>query len=119
MSIWSSGRPRNMTKVDFALRFEHWIEPEPNTGCWLWIGANTGRAKRPNHVYGLSWDGERRGLAHRFVYQYYNGPVDPRLHFDHKCLQTLCVNPRHCEPVTRKENERRRHVRTIQIPWRV
>lgn len=69
--------------------------PEPNSGCWLWIGsyAKTG--------YGMV----NTYLAHRVIYQALVGPIpESTPHLDHLCRVRCCVNPAHLEPVTPKEN---------------
>ena len=43
-------------------RFTALVQPKPNTGCWLWVGAMS-----PNG-YGQIWNGERVVPAHRFSY---------------------------------------------------
>lgn len=72
--------------------------------CWLWTGA--------------SWLSKQTGLrsgsfhsvhvdeckAHRAAYVLLVGPIPEGLTLDHKCRQTLCVNPDHLEPVSRREN---------------
>src|SRR5215472_3902989 len=77
------------------------ISPEPNSGCWLWAGAKTGS----KGSYGLTrgFNQEKIG-AHKFVYEFYNGPVPVGLELDHKCRVRFCVNPEHLEPVTHQEN---------------
>ena len=77
--------------------WEHSI-PEPNSGCWIWLGtANQwgyGRVQRLG----------KRTVAHRASYELACGPVPEGLELDHKCRVRLCVNPAHLEPVTRLEN---------------
>lgn len=68
------------------------------TCCWIWKG------ERSAHGYGL-YGGK---FAHRFVYEWLVGPVPKGIHLDHRCRQRGCVNPGHLEPVTPKENARRR-----------
>jgi hypothetical protein len=46
--------------------------------------------------------------AHRVVYETLAGPVPDGLELDHLCRQKACVNPQHLEPVTHRENMRRR-----------
>lgn len=85
-------------------RFWKKVSPEPNSGCWLWIGAcdktGYGRivAARPNRV---------SMAAHRMSYEALIGKFDKSLDIDHLCRVRCCVNPDHLEPVTRQENLRR------------
>lgn len=77
--------------------------PEPNTGCWLWIG------NRMRNGYGTTNVRVSRGkhavqLAHRIVWEAHRGAVPDGLQLDHLCRVRSCVNPWHLEPVTRKEN---------------
>lgn len=78
--------------------------PEPNSGCWLWIGAmhegGYGRVRYHNRTL----------PAHRVSYMVHVGPIPGGLVIDHKCRVRCCVNPDHLEPVTRKENMRRAKV---------
>ena len=75
--------------------------------CWMWIGrtvpSNEGKSE-----YGQCWDGERTVYAHRFAYELLVGQIPEGLTLDHVkdrgCTSTLCVNPAHLEPVTRKVN---------------
>ncbi len=72
--------------------------PEPNSGCWLWLGkvADTG--------YGKASLAGREVYAHRLFYETHVGPILPGLTLDHLCRVRLCVNPAHMEPVTRAQN---------------
>ena len=84
-------------------RFMLYVHAEPNTGCWLWAGADDGR-----HGYGrFRHHGLGTPQAHRVSYILHKGPVPDGLTLDHKCRQRACVNPDHLEPVTRIENIRR------------
>lgn len=84
-----------------------WIEskiiPEPMSGCWLWMNALDG------HGYGRLRLGRHKTLAqcysaHRFVYEFYNGPIPDDLVIDHLCRNHCCVNPDHMEIVTHQIN---------------
>lgn len=74
-----------------------------DNGCWLWTGAKVPKG------YGVA---QRRGfkstMIHRLVYEKMVGPVPEDLQLDHLCLNRLCVNPDHLEPVTNRENSIRR-----------
>jgi hypothetical protein len=79
-------------------RFEKYYMPEPNSGCWIWFGAE--RAG-----YGVLT--ERRGkvwLAHRLSYIFFKGEIPIGKVLDHLCRNTYCVNPAHLEAVTLREN---------------
>lgn len=75
------------------------VSPEPMSGCWLWLGSDTGTSG-----YGVVWGGTRMLLAHRASYEIHVGPIPDGLELDHRCRVHCCVNPRHLEPVTRREN---------------
>lgn len=67
--------------------------------CWRWMGSAT------TVGYGQMWvDRGRTTLAHRYSYETMVGPVPDGLHLDHLCMNKLCVNPAHLEPVTPREN---------------
>jgi hypothetical protein len=70
--------------------------------CWPWIGAKTYRG------YGAFWDGKKHSNGHRYSYELHSGVEIPDgMQIDHLCRVTYCVNPKHLELVTRKENMRR------------
>ncbi len=71
--------------------------PEPNTGCWLWLGYVN------NQGYGVIGK-KHKQRAHRLVYECLVGPIPSGLQLDHKCRVRSCVNPDHLEPVTNREN---------------
>lgn len=77
------------------------IEPEPNSGCWLYTG------KRVPYGYGVVQINGRYSSAHRVLYERLVGPVAAGLELDHLCRVPPCVNPQHLEPVTHAENLRR------------
>ena len=79
------------------------ISPEPNSGCWLWTAAIN------EHGYGTLRLGRHKGktqnyLAHRFTFEFYNGPILDGSILDHTCRQRACVNPDHLEAVTHRVN---------------
>ncbi len=82
-------------------RFESKIMPEPNSGCWLWLGSLT------HNGYGSIWANGRLKRAPRVSYELHVGIIPHGLEIDHLCRVRCCVNPDHLEAVTRKENARR------------
>lgn len=72
------------------------------SGCVEWTAART------YNGYGRFTLGHGRSVpAHRFAYEQFVGPVPDGMEMDHLCRNPACVNPKHLEPVTRKENVRR------------
>jgi len=88
------GRP--VPQID---RFLPKVFVDWNTNCWEW------RASLNNKGYGvLGVRGSKVGLAHRFAYEHYIGPIPVGFDLDHLCKNTRCVNPHHLEPVTHRIN---------------
>jgi hypothetical protein len=84
-----------------SVNFERNFIPEPNSGCWLWLGYSS------NGRYGHIKSKGKRIPAARFSFELYRGPIPPGFVLDHLCKTTFCVNPAHLEPVTQLENMRR------------
>lgn len=76
------------------------IEYEPNTGCHIWTGDRT------RYGHGVIRYKGRRCAAHRVLYEMEVGPITERT-LDHLCRQKACVNVKHLEPVTLRENIKR------------
>lgn len=81
-----------------AQRFKKYVEPEPNSGCWLWSGLINPSGYGRISVNGRMW------LAHRWGYEYFRHPIADGLQLDHLCRVRSCVNPFHLRPVTTREN---------------
>ena len=79
-------------------RFWDKVIPEPNSGCWIWLGCNNGKG------YGKFWIEGRKTYSHIISYVYLVDSYAEGLDLDHKCRNRICCNPDHLEPVTRKIN---------------
>lgn len=64
-------------------------------GCIEWNGA------LDQDGYGRVGDWE---MAHRVAYESERGPIPAGLQIDHLCRNRRCVNTKHLEAVTRREN---------------
>ena len=84
-------------------RFFSFVDKTPT--CWLWTGPTTGKSG-----YGRFWVGNQGFQAHRYIYEQLIDLIPKNLQLDHLCRVRLCVNPKHLEPVTGRENQSRGNV---------
>lgn len=78
-------------------RFEKYVVPEPNSGCWLWEGGTN------DGGYGAFRYRGRNFPAHRFSYLIHKGPLKD-LFVCHHCDTPECVNPDHLFLGTTQDN---------------
>ncbi len=79
-------------------RFDDKIRAAPDSDCLLWIGSIHTKG------YGRFKANGRMVQASRWIYEQDVGPIPDGLTLDHLCRVRACVNVRHLEPVTCKEN---------------
>jgi hypothetical protein len=88
-----------------AIPWQDRLHPEPNSGCWLWEGAQTrgGYGCIRIHI------GRRKGImkkVHRLAYEEAYGPIPDGLWVLHHCDVPACCNPAHLYVGTRADNTR-------------
>jgi hypothetical protein len=82
-------------------RFERKYIPEPNSGCWLWIGAIGGEDDR-----GLISVNGGPITAHRVAWLLYCGEIPKGMNVLHTCDVPSCVNPDHLWLGSKLDNTR-------------
>lgn len=87
--------------VTLAQRLEEKSIPEPNSGCWLWLGSTIPTGYGVIGVDGKNW------RAHRAAWRAYRGEVGS-LHVLHRCDNPGCINPDHLFLGTHTDNMRDR-----------
>jgi len=70
-----------------AQRLMDSCEPEPMSGCWIWMG------RRRTSGYGGF--GRKTKNAHRVSFEAFRGPIRDGLYVLHKCDVRPCINPDH------------------------
>lgn len=75
-----------------------WEKVKKTEKCWNWTAG-----KVPDG-YGKFTVNGRLKLAHRVSYEMEFGAIPSGLTLDHLCRNRACVNPKHLEPVSNKEN---------------
>lgn len=91
LSDWLRPRVRHVPVPGRMIeRFMDRIVPEPNSGCWLWLGGadhrGAGSFMGPNN---------KSFRAARLAYEIFVGPIADGLFACHHCDNPSCVNPDH------------------------
>jgi hypothetical protein len=73
--------------------------PEPNSGCWIWLGT-----LERNGYARFKFGGRRPILVHRLSYKLHYGKLPRNLCVLHQCDIRCCVNPDHLSLGTQKDN---------------
>ena len=79
-------------------RFFDYTFPEPNSGCWIWVGGISSRG------YGGFWLNPKTVRSHRFAYEAFVEEIPKDKIILHKCDNKLCCNPDHLKIGTHDDN---------------
>lgn len=90
-----SRAPGHLTPAG-KLLFHGWDVTE--SGCWEWRGC------RRKTGYGVCYDGNKQLGAHRVAYELWVGPIPESHVVRHGCDNPPCVNPKHLQTGTKKQN---------------
>lgn len=95
-------RGKNLTPIERDLTPEErfWAKVRKNTssGCWEWVGSTS------RSGYGTFWYKGRTGYAHRISWELSNPPIPDGMLIDHRCANTICVNPAHLRIANASQN---------------
>ncbi len=80
-----------------------------DSDCWEWRSLD-------DKGYGKVKHNGKTGGAHRYVWSLVHGDPPKDLELDHLCRNRACCNPEHLEPVTAKENIRRKLI-AMNVIW--
>ena len=87
-------------------RLESKMIPEPNSGCWLWLGGTnivTCGRREPEHRP-VIWFKGKHEYANRISFLAYKGSIPEGRLILHSCDNSLCVNPDHLYAGTHQDN---------------
>lgn len=101
------------TNINWTLRarLDHYSMPEPNSGCWLWLGSLC------TSGYGLLGIGNRKiAAAHRLSWEAARGQIKDGMQVLHKCDVRACINPGHLFLGTHLDNMRDRDAKGRREP---
>jgi hypothetical protein len=73
------------------------VHIDKETGCYVWTASKC-------RGYGVFPVFGRMVRAHRFAWEFYHGPIAPKLMADHICRNRACVNIEHLRLVTHATN---------------
>lgn len=105
-------------KIPVLDAFERHYIPEPNSGCWLWMGASLTQSSNGVQRYGCFRREGKSWGAHVYSYKLFKGPIPRGAIVRHICDVSWCVNPDHLLLGTHRDNAADREQRGRSKPKR-
>lgn len=101
-----------MSRVEITSAPDHM--PAESGPCFIWTGPTSGEGRGGGYPR-MNLDGATVAV-HKVAWVNDNGHVPPRKQLDHLCWRRLCVNSKHIEMTTHKQNQRRKSMaqRTVE-----
>jgi len=87
-------------------RFADLTDRDRGDGCWWWLG--TFSLSNDDVPYPMVCFENHERRAHIVSHEHFIGPVPAGMHVDHRCHNTMCVNPAHLRIATPSQNGQNR-----------
>lgn len=91
-------------------RFHAHVNVDETTGCYNWCGARNEKGygqfsvrRSPSEKANPRW-GNKRVIAHKWLFEVIHGKVESGFEVDHKCCNRSCVNLAHLQKLTKAQN---------------